>query len=169
MAGCGGSASSAPEQLPPEVGVANVVSRSVRAWDEFNGRVSAIQEVQLRPRVSGYIDRLAYREGDEVRAGDLLFVIDPRPYHDVLDSAVAQLERARATAALAQTQAQRAQILIAAKAISREEFDSRQAGLAQTAADVRTAEVAVATAKLTLGFTEVRAPMSGRAGRAQRI
>jgi biotin carboxyl carrier protein len=142
------------------------VSRSVRAWDEFNGRVSAIQEVQLRPRVSGYIDRVAYREGDEVRAGDLLFVIDPRPYHDVLDSAVAQLERARATAALAQTQNQRAQTLIAAKAISREEFDSRQAGLAQTAADVRTAEAAVATAKLNLGFTEVRAPISGRAGRA---
>jgi len=99
--------------------------------DEFNGRVSAIQEVQLRPRVSGYIDRVAYKEGDEVRAGDLLFVIDPRPYHDVLDSAVAQLERARATAALAQTQNQRAQTLIAAKAISREEFDSRQAGLAR--------------------------------------
>jgi multidrug efflux system membrane fusion protein len=79
MAGCGGGARSAPEQLPPEVGVANVVSRSVRAWDEFNGRISAIQEVQLRPRVSGYIDRVAYREGDEVRAGDLLFVIDPRP------------------------------------------------------------------------------------------
>src|SRR3984893_13225529 len=91
MAGCGGGASRPPEQLPPEVGVANVVSRSVRAWDEFNGRVTAIQEVQLRPRVSGYIDRVAYREGDEVRAGDLLFVIDPRPYHDVLDSAVAQL------------------------------------------------------------------------------
>jgi len=163
---CSRGAASSNVPPPPEVGVASVVTRSVQAWDEFNGRVGAIDAVSLRPRVSGYIDRIAYKEGDEVKQGDLLFVIDPRPYRDALNSAQAQLERARAAANLAQSQNQRAQTLIAAKAISREEFDSRHADLAQTGADVRAAQAAVATAQLNLGFTEVRAPVAGRAGRA---
>jgi multidrug efflux system membrane fusion protein len=109
---------------------------------------------------------VTYREGAEVRQGDLLFVIDPRPYRDALASAQAQLERARAAVDLARVQEQRAQTLIGAKAISREEFDTRHADLTEATAAVRAAEAAVATAKLNLGFTEVRAPVSGRAGRA---
>jgi multidrug efflux system membrane fusion protein len=120
----------------------------------------------VRPRISGYIERFAFKEGDEVKAGDLLFVIDPRPYRAAYDSAVAQLARARAAEQLAQEQEKRAQALIAAKAISREEFDTRRAGSTQSNADVRVAEAAVATAKLNLDFTEVRSPIAGRVGRA---
>ena len=165
LAGCA-PAGSTDASAPPEVGVAAVVTRSVRVADEFNGRVEAIQTVDIRPRVSGYIDRIAYIEGAEVKAGDLLFVIDPRPYRDALKSAQARLESARAAARLAQSQYVRAQTLIGARAISREDFDVSQASLDQTAADVHAAEAAVATANLNLGFTEVRAPVAGRASRA---
>ncbi len=151
---------------PPEVDAAQVVVKPVRQWDEFSGRIAATDAVDVRPRVSGYIDRIAFKDGDEVKAGDLLFVIDPRPYRAAYDSAVAQLARARTAEQLAQEQEKRAQALIAAKAISREEFDTRRAGSTQSSADVRVAEAAVVTAKLNLGFTEVRSPIAGRVGRA---
>ena len=113
IAGCskGGKPSDAGAP-PPEVSVATVVSKPVHQWDEFTGRVAAINTVELRPRVSGYIDRIAFKEGDEVKAGDLLFVIDPRPYRIALDSARAQLERAHSSAQFAQLQERRAQPLI---------------------------------------------------------
>jgi multidrug efflux system membrane fusion protein len=151
---------------PPEVDAAQVVVRPVRQWDEFSGRTAATDAVDVRARVSGYIDRIAFKEGGEVKAGDLLFVIDPRPYRAAYDSAVAQLARAHAAEQLAQEQEQRAQALIAGKAISREEFETRRAGSTQSSADVRVAEAAVATAKLNLGFTEVRSPIAGRVSRA---
>lgn len=160
----GGAQAGAPP--PPEVDAAQVVVKPVRQWDEFSGRIAATDAVDVRPRVSGYIDRIAFKDGDEVKAGDLLFVIDPRPYRAAYDSAVAQLARARAAEQLAQEQEKRAQALIAAKAISREEFDTRRAGSTQSNADVRVAEAAVATAKLNLGFTEVRSPIAGRVSRA---
>src|SRR5882672_11986926 len=114
---CSNSQAEAPPP-PPDVDAAQVVTKSVRQWDEFTGRIAAIGAVDIRPRVSGYIDRIAFKEGDMVTAGALLFVIDPRPYRAAHDSAVAQLERARAAASLALAQDQRAQTLIAAKAIS---------------------------------------------------
>src|SRR5688500_7929194 len=160
------SADAANMPPPPEVSVAQVVSRDVRQWDEFTGRVTAVETVELRPRVSGYVQRVAYEEGQEVKKGDLLFVIDPRPYRAALDQAQAQLERARAEARLAQTQDKRAQSLVEAKAISREEFETRRSATAQGNAAVRAAEAAVAAARLDLQFTEVRAPIAGRAGRA---
>ena len=80
---------------PPQVSVAVVQPQPVQGWDEFTGRISAVETVALRPRVSGYVDRVAFDEGEEVRKGDLLFVIDPRPYRAALDQAHAQLERAR--------------------------------------------------------------------------
>jgi len=151
---------------PPEVSVAAIAAEPVRQWDAFTGRVSAVETVELRPRVSGYVQRVAYEEGQEVKKGDLLFVIDPRPYRATLDQAQAQLERARAEARLAQTQDKRAQSLVEAKAISREEFETRRSATAQGNAAVRAAEAAVAAARLDLQFTEVRAPIDGRAGRA---
>src|SRR6266852_5063173 len=99
---CGNSQAEAPPPPPPEVDAAQVVTKSVRQWDEFTGRIAAIGAVDIRPRVSGYIDHIAFKEGDMVKAGDLLFVIDPRPYRATYDSAVAQLERARASAQLAE-------------------------------------------------------------------
>jgi multidrug efflux system membrane fusion protein len=160
-----GAQAGAPPPLP-EVDAAQVVVKPVRQWDEFSGRIAATDAVDVRARVSGYIERIAFNEGAEVKAGDLLFVIDPRPYRAAYDSAVAQLARARAAEQLAQEQEQRAQALIAAKAISREEFDTRRSGSTQSNADVRAAEAAVAAAKLNLGFTEVRSPIAGHVSRA---
>ncbi|HZX80091.1 MAG TPA: efflux RND transporter periplasmic adaptor subunit [Lysobacter sp.] len=151
---------------PPEVSVAKVLTKSVGQWDDFTGRVAAVDTVELRPRVSGYIERVAFDEGQEVRQGELLFTIDARRYRANLDRALADLDRARSEARLAQAQDRRAQTLIDAKAISREEFESRRASSAQGNAAVRAAEAAVAAARLELQYTQVRSPISGRVGRA---
>jgi multidrug efflux system membrane fusion protein len=151
---------------PPEVSVATVLTRPVGQWDDFTGRIAAVDTVELRPRVSGYIERVAFKEGQEVRQGDLLFTIDPRRYKANLDRALADLDRARSEAQLAQAQDRRAQTLIDAKAISREEFESRRASSAQGSAAVRAAEAAVAAARLELQYTQVRSPITGRVGRA---
>jgi len=165
--GCSSDAAANPEApQAAEVGVATVVSTPVRQWDEFSGRVAAIESVELRPRVSGYVQRVAYDEGSEVAKGDLLFVIDQRPYRAALDQALAQLERARAEAGLARSQHARAKSLIEIRAISREELETRHAATAESQAGVQAAEAAVAAARLDLQFTEVRAPVAGRAGRA---
>src|SRR3546814_753391 len=118
VSACGSSeaAPGAGMPPPPEVSVATVLSKPVHQWDTFNGRVTDVESVQLRPRVSGYVQRVAFDEGQEVEKGDLLFVIDPRPYQAALDQAQAQLQRARAEAKLAQAQDARAQTLIEAKA-----------------------------------------------------
>jgi len=167
IAGCSSEAAApAGAPPPPQVSVATVLTKDVAQWDEFTGRVAAVETVELRPRVSGYVERVAYREGQDVRKGDLLFVVDPRPYRAALDQALANLERAKAEQHLAQTQDRRAQTLIDAKAISREEFEIRKAAASQGNAGVRAAEAAVAAARLDLTFTEVRSPIDGRAGRA---
>jgi multidrug efflux system membrane fusion protein len=160
------SADAANMPPPPEVSVAQVVSRDVRQWDEFTGRVTAVETVELRPRVSGYVERVAYEEGQEVRKGDLLFMIDQRSYRAAFDQARADLERARSEAKLAASEFVRAQTLVDARAISGEEFDARKAAATQGNAAVRAAEAAVDRARLDLEFTEVRAPIDGRAGRA---
>jgi membrane fusion protein, multidrug efflux system len=165
--GCKPTVSAAASYSPPEVGVASVVSREVRQSNEFNGRVAAVEYVDVRPRVTGYVDRFVFREGDEVKRGQLLFVIDPRPYRDALESAKAGLDHARAVADFAKIQEQRAQTLDSAKAISREEYQNRSSDLSQSVANVHAAEAAVATAELHLEFTEVRSPINGRVSRAQ--
>lgn len=165
-AGCSSHAAGTANMPAPEVSVAKVLVRKVRQWDDFTGRVAAVQSVELRARVSGYVDKVAYTEGRYVKQGDLLFVIDPRPYRAELAHAKAELARARSEAELARTQDQRAQKLVSAKAISRDESDTRHAAVAQAEAAARAAEAAVATAQLNLGFTEVRSPIDGRTGRA---
>ena len=146
--------------------MAKVVSRPVREWDEFTGRITAVETVELRARVSGYVERVAYEEGREIGKGDLLFVIDERRYRNQLDSALAELERAHSAAQLAQVQDTRAQTLLASNAVSRDQADTRRASVTQSNAIVDAAEAAVAEARLNLEFTKVRAPISGRAGRA---
>jgi membrane fusion protein, multidrug efflux system len=163
---CSDSQAEAPPPPPPAVDVAQVVTKSVRQWDEFTGRIAAIGAVDIRPRVSGYIDRIAFKEGDMVKAGDLLFVIDPRPYRAAYESAEAQLERTRASARLAEQQNKRAESLIKTGTISIDTYDTRSAALGQTGADVHAAEAALASAKLNLDFTEVRSPIAGRVSRA---
>lgn len=167
LAGCGSEAA-APDGMsrPPEVSVARVLTREVRPWDEFTGRIAAIETVELRPRVSGYVERVAYQEGQEVRKGDPLFQIDPRTYRAEFDRAQAELARAQSEAALASAQLTRAEALVAARAMSDEELEVRRSARAQAHAVVRAAEAAVTRAELDLGYTVVRAPIDGRAGRA---
>src|SRR6202453_4756256 len=166
VSGCKSAADKKPSS-PAAVEVAAVTPRPIRLSDEFNGRVASINSVDVRARVTGYVDNVAYREGDSVKRGDLLFVIDPRPYQDALNSAKASLEREQAAAAFADIQAKRAQALNASNAISQEEYQNRDSDLSQSAARVHEAEAAVATAELNLSFTEVRSPVDGRTSRAQ--
>jgi RND family efflux transporter MFP subunit len=152
---------------PPAVTVASVPEREVTDWDEFTGRLEAVDAVEIRPRVSGYIRRVAFAEGKEVRKGEVLFEIDPRPYEAELARAEAQLEQARTGAELAAKEVERARRLVVVQAISREEFDSRTSAEAQGGASVRAAQAAVRTAQLNLDWTRVRSPIAGRVGRAE--
>jgi RND family efflux transporter MFP subunit len=157
----------APPPPPPAVTVAPVLQRDVSEWDEFSGRLEAVDQVEIRPRVSGYIKRVTFTEGREVRKGEVLFEIDPRPYQADLERAQAQLEQARTAADLAEREVRRAEKLVNVQAISREEFDSRTSAQANGLAAVRAAEAAVETARLNLGWTAVRSPIAGRVSRAE--
>lgn len=167
VTGCGSEAAEKNGPPPaPAVSVAAALARDIHPSDEFTGRVEAPETVEIRPRVSGYIHRMNFREGSEVRKGDVLFVIDPRPYRAELSRVQAELSRARAQSDLAHSEVARARKLLEARAISQEEHDQRIAAGAQTAANVRAAEAAAETARLNLEFTEVRSPIAGRAGQA---
>lgn len=166
LSGCDrGVAQNAPPP-PPEVSAAPVLVKPVSQWDNFNGRVEAVQSVQLRPRVSGYIDSVNYREGDEVRKGQVLFTIDDRSYRAALEQAKAELARARSQASLARSESGRSEKLIGTQAISREAWEQRRAAASQAQAEVLAAEAAVDMAQLNLDFTRVTAPIDGRASRA---
>lgn len=167
LSGCDkGEAQNAPPP-PPEVSAASVLIKPVSQWDNFNGRVEAVQSVQLRPRVSGYIDAVNYREGDEVKKGQVLFTIDDRSYRAALEQAKAELARARSQASLARSESGRSEKLIGTQAISREAWEQRRSAASQAQADVLAAEAAVDMAQLNLDFTRVTAPIDGRASRAQ--
>jgi multidrug efflux system membrane fusion protein len=156
----------APPPAPP-VTVAPVLERDITEWDEFSGRLQAVNEVEIRPRVSGYIKQVTFPEGKEVRRNEVLFEIDPRPYEADLARAQAQLEQARTAAQLAGREVERAKRLVDVQAISREEFDSRTSAEANGLASVRAYEAAVQTAQLNLEWTRVRSPIAGRVGRAE--
>lgn len=166
LSGCDARSESGQQIPAPDVEVAQVNAESVTLWESFTGRVVAPETVDLRPRVSGYIDKVSFEEGALVEAGDLLFQIDPRPYLARQQAANAQLAQARSELALAKSQAERAQSLMDSRAISREEYDQRNAALMGARALVNVAKAALETTELDLQYTKVRAPVSGRAGRA---
>jgi membrane fusion protein, multidrug efflux system len=157
----------APVMPPPEVTVAPALDKVVTDWDEFTGHFEAVQSVEVRPRVSGFVQRVSFAEGATVRAGDPLFVIDPRPYEAEVARAEAVLEQARTRAQLAGMELDRAKRLVTTQAISREELDSRTSGQAEATAAMRAADATLRTARLNLEWTTVRAPISGRASRAE--
>lgn len=167
LAACGSQAAEQGAPPPPAVGAAPVLVKQVAQWDEFTGRVEPVESVELRPRVSGYIDKVNYAEGQEVKKGDVLFTIDDRSYKAALASAQAALARARSQAELGRNEAARARKLADQQAISTETWEQRKAAADQAAADVLAAQAAVDTARLNLDWTRVRAPIDGRAGRAQ--
>jgi RND family efflux transporter MFP subunit len=163
--GCAPQAAPAPQA--PQVSVAEVLQRDVTDWDEFTGRTEAIESVDVRPRVSGYIERVAFAEGSIVRKGDLLFVIDPRPYRAELDRAEAELVRAQANAELARNEVARGDRLLSARAISQEEYDQRVNAGRESDANVRAARAAVETARLNVGYTRITSPIDGRVSKAE--
>jgi RND family efflux transporter MFP subunit len=167
LSACGRSAAQSQAAMaPPQVNVAQALARQVTESDEFTGRFEAVEHVDVRPRVSGYISSVNFAEGSEVTKGDVLFVIDPRPYEAERNRARAQLAQARSQLALAKSQRDRATALLAKHAISQEEFDTRTAGNEQAEANVAAAQAALDSAALNLGFTRVLAPISGRISRA---
>lgn len=167
LAACsGGHAEEAGMPPPPQVSAAPVLVKQVSQWDEFSGRVEAVQSVELRPRVSGYIDKVNYVEGQEVKKGDVLFTIDARSYQAEFNRAQAELARARTQATLARSESERARRLAEQQAIAAETAEQRRAAADQSGAQVMAAQAALDAARLNLEFTKVRAPIDGRAGRA---
>nr|PZN62517.1 MAG: efflux transporter periplasmic adaptor subunit [Pseudomonadota bacterium] len=168
LSACGTSASpEAGAPGPMEVSVATVIEREISEWDEYTGRLEAVETVEIRPQVSGYLQQVNFEEGREVKKGDVLFVIDPRPYQAEFDRAQAEAERARTAATLAEADLVRAEKLVATRAISQEEFDARKAALVSAQAAVKAAEAAVDVARLNLSYTRVTSPIDGRVGRAE--
>jgi RND family efflux transporter MFP subunit len=157
----------APPNPAPEVTVAPVIDKAISESDEFTGHFEAVQSVEVRPRVTGFIERVTFSEGATVRQGDPLFEIDARPYEAEVARAQAVLEQARTRRALAQQELERARRLVSTQAISREEFDGRASGLAEGSAAVRAAEASLRSARLNLDWTTVRAPITGRVGHAE--
>ena len=162
LAGCsGGSDAPAAPQAPP-VTVAHPLTQEVVDWDEYVGRFEAIQSVDVRPRASGYLQSVNFRDGDFVRKGQLLFTVDPRQSQAAVAQARAQLAQAQATLANARTELARSQTLAAQRAASQEELESRQAATRSGTAGVAAAQAVLRARQLDVGFTRVLAPISGR-------
>ena len=166
LAACTKTAAQQGAAPPPQVAVAPVIERDVTEWDEFTGRLQAVESVEVRPRVSGYISAVRFSEGAMVRRGDLLFQIDPRPFQAEVDRLRAEVDRAQATVQRANSELQRAERLRSENAISNEEHDRRAAFAQESAAQVAAVEAALRAAELNLEFTQVTSPISGRVSRA---
>ncbi|HDR2632742.1 TPA: efflux RND transporter periplasmic adaptor subunit [Enterobacter asburiae] len=166
LVGCDNSVAQTAAPPAPAVSAADVVVKSISQWDSFNGRIEAVESVQLRPRVSGYIDKVNYTDGQEVKKGEVLFTIDDRTYRAALEQAQANLARAKTQASLAQSEANRTDKLVNTNVVSREEWEQRRSAATQAQADIRAAQAAVDAAQLNLDFTKVTAPIDGRASRA---
>ncbi|MEM8512902.1 multidrug efflux system membrane fusion protein [Massilia sp. MP_M2] len=151
----------------PPVTSAVVIQRAVTETQEFSGRLEAIEVVAIRPRVSGYITAVNFKPGAEVKKGEVLFVIDPRPYQAEADRTKAVAAAAQARAGLARLELQRAELLLADKAIAQREFDERSAGQKELDASVRAAQAEHETARLNLAYTRVTSPIDGRVSKAE--
>src|SRR3954463_13260351 len=160
------TATAAAEQAVP-VTVALIEPKQTVLWDDFSGRLEAIQRVELRPRVAGAILSTNFTEGALVKAGDVLFTIDPAPYAAEVDKAQAQLEAAKARAAFAANELERGAQLVGNAIVTRRDYDQRDNGNREAIANVKAAEATLQTAKLNLDYTQVRAPVAGRVGRIE--
>ena len=161
-----GPAAKAEPQATP-VSVAVVQQRDAATWSEFSGRLEAIDRVDIRPRVAGVVDAVHFREGALVKQGDLLFSIDRAPFQAEVDRAEAQLAAAKARAVFAKGELERGQQLISQRIVTQRDLDQRDNAKREADANVRAAEAALQSTKLNLGYTEVRAPVSGRAGKIE--
>jgi membrane fusion protein, multidrug efflux system len=146
----------------PPVTVAHPMQKLITEWDEYTGRFAAVETVEIRARVSGFVDSIHFKEGQIVKQGDLLFVIDQRPYQIAVEQAKADVERAKAKLDIASLDVQRATPLVRSQAVTEREFDTRKATERDAAGQVGSAEAALKQAQLNLEWTEVRAPTAGR-------
>ncbi len=171
LAGCSDANSkneaAAAAPAGPPVSAAVVVEKQVAETQEFSGRLEAVETVEIRPRVSGYITAVNFKPGAEVKKGDVLFVIDPRPYQAEADRAGAAANAARARADLARLELQRAERLLADKAIAQREFDEKAAAQKELDASARAAQAQFEAARLNLSYTRITAPIDGRVSKAE--
>lgn len=165
LAGCGQESKQAAAPPPPPVTVAQPVQRMVTDWDEFTGRFDAVQQVQVRNRVTGFVKSIEFKDGDIVHAGDLLYVIDPRQYEAVAEQAQGQLLDAQARVVLAKRELERASSLVKTDAVSQSVVDQRTQQLQTAQAAAVQAEGTLKRAQLDVEFTQVRAPITGRISR----
>lgn len=151
---------------PPQVTVSSVEQRELTEWEELTGRTAPVEFVEVRPRVTGHIEKVMFESGQLVKKGDVLFVIDPRWYKAEFDRREAELAMAQVRTDNAEREAKRTAQLLVSKAISKEEADAREARYAEARAGLLAAKAARDSAKLDLEFTEIRAPIDGRVSRA---
>lgn len=164
LAGCGPAKQAAPATRPPEVTVITVHRTSVPVAVELPGRTSPYLVAQIRARVDGLVQRLTFQEGADVKAGQLLYRIDPAPYRVALDGADAALQKAQANLATTTAQLDRYKVLLVGNAISKQAYDNATAVQRQAAADVATAKAAAELARINLGYTSITSPIAGRSG-----
>jgi RND family efflux transporter MFP subunit len=147
---------------PPPVEISAPLKKMITEWDEYTGRFEAVQTVEVRPRVAGFIDRIHFRDGQTVKQGDLLFTIDPRPYQLSVDAARAEIARTQAQLELAENDVERAAPLVQNRTLAPREFDARRSAAKVALAALQSARAALAQAELNLEWTNVRAPIAGR-------
>lgn len=150
---------------PPKVTVSQPSTRDVVEWEEYTGRLAAVESVEIRARVNGYLQSIHFKDGSVVKKGDLLFIIDPRPYQAELEHAKAEVGLAMARLNRAEKELARAQLLVRSRAVSEEEVDTRSSDRRQAQEAVQAARAMVEVAQLNVDFTQVRAPISGRISR----
>lgn len=165
LSGCDRVDAQGGPPMAPPVSVAPAVQRSVQTHDEFTGRLEATETVDIRPRVGGTLEAVHFKAGEDIKRGQLLFSIDAQPYKAELARAEAQLASAHTALALATSEQARAQKLLAQRAISQQEFDALTASAANNQSTVKAAEAAVATARLNVDYSQIRAPIAGKASR----
>lgn len=161
VSGCGKKAPQMAHSAP-EVQVSKPVKKTFEVWDEYTARVEPLEFVELRSRVSGYLEKIFFKEGQIVKAGDLLFVIDPRPYEASLAAAKASVKEVEARLLLAKTNLERAKDLLKSNAISKEIYDTRESDVLSTEASLLNAQALLKEAELNLEYTHIRAPISGK-------
>jgi membrane fusion protein (multidrug efflux system) len=164
LAGCGAAKPATTSSQPPQVSVVTVHRGSAPVATELPGRTSPYLVAQVRSRVDGIVLKREFKEGAEVKAGQRLYQIDPAPYIAALNSATASLQKAEANLAATTAQAERYKVLVAANAVSKQDYDNAVATQGQAAADVATGKAAVAMAQINLGYTNVVSPIAGRSG-----
>ena len=162
LCGCKPRAAVAPPPGPLPVNVVTAIEKEIVEWDEFTGRMEAVESVEIRPRVTGYLTKIHFQAGKEVKKGDPLFTIDPRPYQADFERATAEVERNEAQLKMADIDFKRSQELRAKNISSAEDFDQKSAAFRQAEAAVRAAKAARESAALNLEFTEIKSPIDGR-------